>query len=498
MIESSSGDRLRGSFAEVLQGQSATLLALAHEASADQELLLALKDELQRIRDRAAYLTVDSVVHASEGALRACEEGGVVEAVRRLVDIGRALAGLETVLRPVVLIGDVPADALDGFAEEHAAVLRSAEDVAGGLDIATQTDPSAFVVHHEHLEALVEQRTGRLSAVPVYAFGPAGSAAHRQAAAILGARAWFDEPLQLERVLRRVRSQVAEAHPLAHRVLLCVADDWAHLGLVEALELPALAVFRADSADGLAASLEDLQPEVIVLASDTADAALVSLVRTHDLLADTPVIVISDEIGKGAERHESLASVDDILPTDVAPGVLRTRVLARARRIRLYRRALGTDLRTGCIGRAALLTAADREVRLARRTEQPLTVAFVDIDGMRHFNRDHGAEAGDRVLMSLARCLRDSFRETDVVGRLASDCFGVLLPSCISADAFRRIEDTRGAFALAQEQAGHEPLSFSVGIADTRDGVADVLSRADDALHHARRSGRGHTMVWPL
>jgi diguanylate cyclase (GGDEF)-like protein len=126
----------------------------------------------------------------------------------------------------------------------------------------------------------------------------------------------------------------------------------------------------------------------------------------------------------------------------------------------------------------ALLT---REELRRARTGELLTVAKLDVDGLRRLNRHHGAAAGSELLRLCVATLRATLRAVDEIARTGPDEFSVLLHA---TDARRasvwadRYED-----ALHDASADHPagPVTCSIGLADTSDDQS--LLQADAKAH---------------
>jgi diguanylate cyclase (GGDEF)-like protein len=122
---------------------------------------------------------------------------------------------------------------------------------------------------------------------------------------------------------------------------------------------------------------------------------------------------------------------------------------------------------------AELPTADDFEALLAReelrrgRTGELLSVAMVDVDGMRRVNRHLGAGAGTDALRLCAATLRSTLRAIDEIARTGPDEFAVLMHATDARSASiwaDRFEDELAATSF-EHAAG--PLTCSIGIADT-------------------------------
>ncbi|MBL8327524.1 MAG: GGDEF domain-containing protein [Rubrivivax sp.] len=104
---------------------------------------------------------------------------------------------------------------------------------------------------------------------------------------------------------------------------------------------------------------------------------------------------------------------------------------------------LRTDRVTGLANREAILKRLHDRMRPGRRhNDAPLlALLFVDLDRFRSVNENHGHEAGDFVLQTVGRRLRQTVRDTDLVARWAGDEFVVLLDGVGTADHAQRARD---------------------------------------------------------
>ena len=143
------------------------------------------------------------------------------------------------------------------------------------------------------------------------------------------------------------------------------------------------------------------------------------------------------------------------------------------------------DELTGVMRRAAGISALDREVSRARRQKSPLSVAFIDVDGLKQANDKHGHKAGDDLLRGLASILKSGLRGQDLVVRYGGDEFVCVLPDTV-ADA------ARAKMSWVQTEAQKSGISFSAGIAELgrSDDVVSLLGRADTEMY-AVKSRRG-------
>lgn len=168
----------------------------------------------------------------------------------------------------------------------------------------------------------------------------------------------------------------------------------------------------------------------------------------------------------------------------------RTRELAAANEalIRLSR----TDILTGLNNRLAADQRIDEEFSRMRRTTLPYSVVLADIDYFKSINDDHGHEAGDQVLRSVARIFIRSIRKHDFVARYGGEEFIFLFPATSVAQAAIAAEKIRTAVqAVSHPVTGAVTMSFGVAEASLDDADAGAAIReADMKLYEAKKHGR--------
>jgi diguanylate cyclase (GGDEF)-like protein len=146
-----------------------------------------------------------------------------------------------------------------------------------------------------------------------------------------------------------------------------------------------------------------------------------------------------------------------------------------------------TDELTGAIVRGAGLASLEREIARIGRTNGRLVVAFIDVDGLKSVNDNHGHLAGDQLLKEVVTALRAQLRSYDLVIRYAGDEFVCALLDTDLNDVTSRFGEVESL--LASRTGGG---SMSVGLTEflAGDSVEDLIGRADAAMY-ARRRNRG-------
>ena len=168
----------------------------------------------------------------------------------------------------------------------------------------------------------------------------------------------------------------------------------------------------------------------------------------------------------------------------------------RSQRLRLRmgeeeaQRLARVDGLTGLGNRRALDEALDSEVARSERSGSPLSLAIVDMDGLKDINDRHGHLEGDDCLRQVAVTIRDTVRAADRCYRWAGDEFVVLLPDTPVDEAKRVCGRIATAVRRACATSAGEPLQVTCGTAQLGGGSSpvDLLRAADLALIAKKRA----------
>lgn len=166
----------------------------------------------------------------------------------------------------------------------------------------------------------------------------------------------------------------------------------------------------------------------------------------------------------------------------------------------LYRTALmkaQRDPLTGVYNRAALNETLAREVELAHRHKNELSLIVIDIDHFKRINDTFGHSAGDCLLHGLVDRARSSIRRSDLLFRFGGEEFVVVLNNTDLKGATRLAERIRRAVEKEEFCCGGKTIRMTVstGVASLRekDIEATLFARADQALYRAKTAGRNCT-----
>jgi diguanylate cyclase (GGDEF)-like protein len=151
-----------------------------------------------------------------------------------------------------------------------------------------------------------------------------------------------------------------------------------------------------------------------------------------------------------------------------------------------------TDGLTGCYNRRSFELQLERDLHLATRMRQPLSLIMLDLDNFKHINDQAGHDAGDVALCMLADNLRAELRAVDTAARFGGDEFVIILPQAGSEGALLVAERLRKRVEQMEVPGfGQVTASFGVATFPTHASSRDTLVvAADRALYNSKNLGR--------
>jgi diguanylate cyclase (GGDEF)-like protein len=212
---------------------------------------------------------------------------------------------------------------------------------------------------------------------------------------------------------------------------------------------------------------------------------------------------IANESSK--KRFEALQIKFEIEQTEREKEFYRTKNLELAQKnMELERLSKELDKQanedglTGIFNRRRLEQELQREVERARRTGDKLSVLICDIDNFKQVNDRFSHQTGDKVLIEVARILKQNMRGVDMVARYGGEEFVALFPNTSAKEAFTICDRLRDLIAKAPWADIHAELhiTLSMGLCDDlslADGFA-MLDQADERLYDAKRRGKNRVV----
>ncbi|HET6832043.1 MAG TPA: EAL domain-containing protein [Solirubrobacterales bacterium] len=202
---------------------------------------------------------------------------------------------------------------------------------------------------------------------------------------------------------------------------------------------------------------------------------------------DGEMIWVRDRASVGT-ADESGAMIVEGLITDISEQ--------RAAEDRLRYLAEHDEL-TGLMNRRSFETAVDAELSSGRLPGERGAMVILDLDHLKRVNDTLGRSTGDRVVADIAKMLGEDLGGDQLLSRLDSDEFGLLLPGVGEAQALER---AGSVLAMIRSRTGTANLTASAGVAlverDMGVSATDLITAADIALHQAKEAGRDRAVAF--
>ncbi len=156
------------------------------------------------------------------------------------------------------------------------------------------------------------------------------------------------------------------------------------------------------------------------------------------------------------------------------------------------------DPLTGLYNRSYFLYRLEEELAYSSRHRAPFALLMADLDDFKVVNDELGHEMGDRVLRRIGDLFRAALRREDVPSRYGGDEFLLLLVNCDQQAALEKAEKIRqiiSARALPREESSGIAMGCSLAVLSSQSlrgeqDVPTILRRLDQALYHAKASGK--------
>ncbi|MBU2178432.1 MAG: sensor domain-containing diguanylate cyclase [Gammaproteobacteria bacterium] len=235
------------------------------------------------------------------------------------------------------------------------------------------------------------------------------------------------------------------------------------------------------------------------------DALVIQDTRHHPYFFDNPLVVgpqaVRSYIGMPIRAFNgckiATLCLMDNMPREVAAddlAALRDLALLTEQELAAGQLAIIDDL-TGLVNRRGFETMARLLLNTSERQGMPAVLLYFDLDDFFTLNRHYGEAEGDRMLMRFSRLLRQTFRGSDVLGRLGDNSFAVLVANSSAQQAEMAVERMRqSALSLQQQEGWPGPLLFSTAAVHYAPpqgpSLENLLSRADHLLYKRQQGQR--------
>jgi len=162
-----------------------------------------------------------------------------------------------------------------------------------------------------------------------------------------------------------------------------------------------------------------------------------------------------------------------------------------------------TDAMTGLHNYRYFEDRLKGELNRAKRHNKNVSLMILDIDYFKNYNDTLGHQAGDEVLRSIGKILRETIRDEDIVARYGGEEFCIILPGIektgipiLGERVRKKIESEK--FFKEEVQPGGQ-VTISIGTAtfpEDAKNYSTIVENADKALYQAKNAGRNQIKVY--
>ncbi|MDD4963805.1 MAG: diguanylate cyclase [Gallionella sp.] len=342
---------------------------------------------------------------------------------------------------------------------------------------------------------------GRKNPIPVIFLSAQDDFNARLEAVRAGSIAYFNKALNVSRLLDKLDELTSIQISTPYRVL--IVDDSPTLTAYYTAILKQAGVHTYCVNDPLTMMepLHEFEPDLILIdmyMPGCNGMELAKVIRQLDKFVSIPIVFLSGEKDLDKQLAAMDLGGDDFLTKPIQPQHLVTSVTSRIRRSLMLRSFMMRDSLTGLLNHTAIKDQLDREVARSKRQGTACCFAMIDIDFFKKVNDTYGHAAGDRVIKSLSRLLKQRLREVDAVGRYGGEEFAVILTDTNSVTAIKVLDKIREDFSSLSHFADKLEFSvtFSCGVADVMNfnDATRLCNAADKALYQAKHQGRNQVV----
>ena len=351
-------------------------------------------------------------------------------------------------------------------------------------------------------EIISEIFSERGSTIPTIFISSQNDLLHRLSAVRAGSSAYFVKPVNITDLCLTLTSLTSTEKTEPYRIM--VVDDDPHLAEMYStiLQEAGMVTMTVNDPMQALAPLKEFKPDLILTdmyMPGCNGMELAKVIRQIGASFSIPIVYLSSETDTDKQFYALRMGGDEFLTKPINPEHLVTAVAVRAERMKIIRSFMVRDSMTGLFNHTATNEQLEAAIAEARSNGRNLCYATIDADRFKQINDTYGHPAGDKVLVTLSRLLRQRLRKSDIVGRLGGEEFAAILPDCDISTAVSLLDEIRESFASIRFPAGAETfsLTFSCGISSLSEYEysGTLCKAADDALSAAKREGRNRIVT---
>lgn len=398
----------------------------------------------------------------------------------------------------ILLIEDDPDDALlFRHALPEGCDLMVAEDGEEGLNTALEARPHIIFLDlrlpkmcgEDVCKAIRGHDDPAIASIPIVMFTSKSGDADRVIGHVIGANGYLTKPCSPNTILKELNERLPfETAPFAAKAnsILVIEDDEDDALLIRTMlahdRKQSYTVERVKTLKQGLEVLRERTPDLIVSDLGLSDSRGIQTFRDLKKAApETPILLLTghqDELMAEEALHEG--AQDFVHKNDMNLQILSRAIRYAIERYNLLKKARLASFRddlTGCHSRGAFLALAGHQLKIYKRLQKDFVMFYAKIMGYPEILADRGPEGADQAAMAAARILRHTFRDSDVVARVAADEFAVAAVLC-DFDSAKPLKSRLLKDVEWYNEAKHLPfeIDLSVEVFASRSGEPVDLS----------------------
>ncbi len=477
--KSANNRRLRAGFLAQAGAQIEEFSALLADDD-DMDTRDSIGHQLGRMANTARALNFEDLAVHAQTAAKQLDNGTADLSLRMVAKAIRASMEAPRFGPVAIVASGALAEMLTSAAattSEPVHIVESADELFKKLTVEPYTAIAFPSGSLDSVQKVVAEET-----FPVLVYGDPNNWKVRLAAVEAGSVGFLALPFELSELLELARWHLERSRQEPAEVFILANDDKHRRKLVSHLKSNGIPSMASANPAEIMPALDVVCPDALIIGERVGGKGaevLIRAVRAHSHRGHVPLLVVGDP---GDPEALLTAGADDVMSSTATPKAIESRLRARLTRFDRVRRE--RHLVSGLPSRMGVLRDLDRHIANARRADQTLSVALVQVDGLIQARARWGKSAANAAQRLMATCLEGGLRRVDIVGQLGTDFFIAALPSCRISEARKRLREISRRF-LSRCRGDHrlKALEFRVGLADTEGGIERLLLRADEDLH---------------
>jgi diguanylate cyclase (GGDEF)-like protein len=321
----------------------------------------------------------------------------------------------------------------------------------------------------------------------------------------VGGTAFFTKPINIVGLIDKLDllNSLANFVPKPYRVLIVENQLSIASYYKMVLEMAGMEVRFELNTNNVLNQVREYHPDLVLM--DTflpkiKGTDLAKIIRQIDEFVSLPIIFLSSE-DDFAKRIEALdLGGDDFLIKPIKAAHLVAVTRSRLERLKTLRSYMVRDSLTNLLNHTTFRSVLTQEINRSKRQNLTMALAMMDLDHFKLVNDSFGHAAGDSVIKSMSRLLRQRLRKSDIIGRYGGEEFVALLLDCDAEQAKMIMDDIRIHFSKIEftpKETQKLSVTFSCGISTFPEfnSAQDLSDAADQALYAAKANGRNQVII---